>query len=85
MAAIVYFLCALTSAACAAVLIREYVRRHTRLLLWSSLSFICLALSNAMVFTDFVILPARDLSLVRAGSAVTAVVLLLFGLVWHTE
>jgi len=85
MATAVYLLCALTSSACAGLLIREYFRRHTPLLLWSSLSFICLAVSNALVFTDFVILPSVDLSLARAASAAVAVALLLFGLVWHSE
>ena len=39
----VYFLCALTSGLCAILLIREYMRHHTRLLLWSSLAFSCFA------------------------------------------
>jgi hypothetical protein len=82
---LVYSLCALTSALCAAVLIREYRRRHTRLLLWSSLSFSCFALNNLLAFTDFVVLPQFDLSVVRAGTAVAAVALLLMGLVWDAE
>jgi hypothetical protein len=81
----VYFLCALTSALCAVALIREYARRHTRLLLWSSLAFVCFAASNALVFADFVLLPAVDLSVVRVGTACLGVALLLFGLVWDTE
>ncbi len=86
MATAVYFLCAVTSTLCAALLIREYVRRpHTRLLLWSSLSFTALALSNALVFTDFVVFPDVDLSLLRAATACAAVALLLFGLVWEAE
>lgn len=86
MAAAVYLLCAVTSALCAALLIREYRRRpRTRLLLWSSLSFTALAVSNALVFTDFVVLPDVDLSVVRAATACAAVALLLFGLVWEAE
>ena len=85
MATAVYLLCALMSIVCAGVLIREYFRSHTTLLLWSSLSFACLAVSNMLVFTDFVLLPATDLSLARAASAAAAVALLLFGLVWHVE
>jgi hypothetical protein len=81
----VYFLCALTSVLCAGALSREYLRHRTRLLLWSSLSFTCFAFSNALVFTDLVVLPAVDLSLLRAGSACVATVLLLFGLVWDAE
>jgi Family of unknown function (DUF5985) len=81
----VYFLCALTSGLCAILLIREYMRHHTRLLLWSSLAFSCFAFSNALVFTDFVVMPDVDLSLVRAGSACLAIVFLLIGLVWTAE
>lgn len=54
-------------------------------MLWSSLSFTCFALSNALVFTDFVVVPDQDLSLVRAATACAAVTLLLFGLVWDLE
>lgn len=81
----VYLLCALTSVASAGILVREYVRSHTPLLLWSSLAFACLAVSNMLVFTAFVVLPAVDLSLARALSAAVAVALLIFGLVWHVE
>ena len=77
-------LCALTSALCALALVREYFRRQTRLLLWSSLSFTCFALSNALVFADCVILPAIDLTILRAGSACLAIGLLLVGLVWDS-
>ena len=82
MAVAVYLLCMLTSAFCAVLLLREYRRTRARLLLWSSLSFTGWALNNALVFTDFVVLPHVDLSLVRALFAVTAVSLLLYGLVW---
>lgn len=85
MANAVYFLCAVTSALCAIVLIREYLRRHTRLLLWSSLAFSGFAFSNALVFADFVVLPDADLSLVRAASACLAIALLLIGLIWTAE
>lgn len=80
----VYFLCALTSPVCAVALIREYVRRRSRLLLWSSLSFTCFAVSNALVFIDFVMLPTLDFALLRAGSACVATALLLVGLVWDS-
>ena len=85
MATGVYLLCALMSVACAGILIREYVRSHTRLLLWSSLSFACMAVSNLLMFAGFVVWPAIDLSLARAASAAVAVVLLIFGLVWQVE
>jgi hypothetical protein len=82
MATAVYLLCMLTSAFCATLLLREFRRSHARLLLWSSLSFIAWALNNALVFTDLVVLPDVDLSVVRALVELAAVGLLLYGLVW---
>lgn len=80
MSTLVYSLCALTSGLCAAALIREHRRHRTRLLLWGSLSFSCFALNNLLAFTNFVVLPQLDLSLLRAGSACVAIALLLVGL-----
>jgi len=85
MALAVYVLCMLTSAFCAGLLWREYRRSRARLLLWSSLSFSAWAANNALVFTDLVILPAVDLSLVRAALALVAVSLLLYGLIWDAS
>ena len=82
MATAVYVLCMLTSAFCATLLIREYRRSSARLLLWSSLSFVAWAVNNALVFTDLVVLPGVDLSLLRAITALVAVTLLLYALVW---
>lgn len=82
MAIAVYLLCMLTSAFCAALLLREYRRTAARLLLWSSLSFLGWALNNALVFADMVVFPGIDLSLTRALVALVAVCLLLYGLIW---
>ena len=81
MAVSVYVLCLLTSAFCAALLWREYLRTRARLLLWSGLSFVAWAVNNAMMFADLVILPTVDLSLVRAILALVAITLLLYGLI----
>jgi hypothetical protein len=85
MAEAVYLLCALTSLWCAIALFRSYVRRRTRLLLWSSLCFAGLAANNAVLFTDLVVLPSIDLSLVRAGLGALAIMSLVAGLVWDVE
>ncbi len=85
MATTVYFLCALTSGVCAAMLYREYRRKGTRLLLWSSLSFMGMAASNAFAFTDFVIVPDIDLAVFRVGIACVAIAPLVYGLVWDVE
>jgi hypothetical protein len=85
MASAVYLLCTLTSALCAALLLREYKRSSTRLLFWSGLSFAGMAVTNALVFTDFILVPQIDLSVVRAATLCIAVALLLYGLVWDVD
>lgn len=83
MAEAVYVLCALTSALCAALLLRGFLRSRTRLLFWSSLCFMGLALNNVLLFVDLVMVPDLDLALVRTGTAFTALGVLLFGLIWE--
>ena len=88
MANAVYFLCALTSAVCAILLFRlfwRHGRRARRLALWSSLSFAWFAVSNALVFADFVVFRTGGLAIARAATACVAGALLLFGLIWETE
>ncbi len=81
MAEVVYILCFLTSSLCAVLLARSYRAQRTRLLLWSTLGFVGLAVNNALLVTDLLIVPtAVDLSLARAGTALAAIVLLLIGL-----
>jgi hypothetical protein len=83
MAVAVYILCAVTSIACAALLLRSYRKQPTRLLMWSTLCFIGLAINNILMFVDLVVVPSIDLSLVRGGTALAAVMLLLIGLLWE--
>jgi hypothetical protein len=89
MATAVYFLCAATSASCAVLLFRmflRYGRRARRLVLWSSLSFTFFALSNGLVFADLVMLPTADFAVARAATAcVASALLLLAGLIWDSE
>ncbi len=84
MAELTYLLCAATSLLCAALLARGYLRSRTRLLLWSTLGFVGLALNNVLLFIDLVILPDIDLQLARGGTALAAMLLLVFGLIWET-
>jgi hypothetical protein len=81
MAITVYLLCTLTSAACAVLLTRQYRRSRVRLLLWSSIAFVGFALNNALVFTDYVIVPETDLALVRVIVALVSVALLVGAMV----
>ena len=80
MAELVYLLCASTSLACVALLLRSYRRRGTQLLLWSTLCFVGLAVNNILLFVDLVVIRNLDLSLARSGTALAAVLLLLIGL-----
>ena len=84
LAGLVYVLCALSSLACAALLLRGYVRSRQRLLLWSGLCFACLCLNNIMLVIDLQVLPERDLSLARSLPAVVGVALMIYGLVWES-
>ncbi len=83
--AIVYIIGALTSAACAVLLMRGYVRGRKKLLLWSGLCFTILSISNLLIFVDLVLFPNVDLYRYRLGSASVAMLLLLYGLIWESE
>lgn len=85
MAEAVYLLCVVMSAGCALALLRTYARRGTRLLLWSSLCFVGLAVNNLLLFLDLIILPTIDLSILRAAAGAAASVLLVVGLLWDVE
>lgn len=82
MAATVYFLSAITSLACALMLLRGYLRSRTRLLLWSSYCFVGLTLNNFLLYIDLVIVPDFDLSIWRSMVALVGLMLLVYGLIW---
>ena len=85
MAEAVYLLCALTSVVCSILLFRGYQGNRTRLLFWSSLCFVGLAVNNVLLFVDLVIVPAVDLSILRSCVALVAIGLLLVGFVWDSR
>jgi hypothetical protein len=80
----VYVLCALTSLACTWLLLRSYAETRVRLLLWSGLCFVGLALNNLILFVDKIVTPDVDLSTVRLLPAFVGVCVLLFGLIWES-
>jgi hypothetical protein len=82
---LVYVLCALTSAACAALLLRGWRRSRQRLLLWSGLCFVGLALNNVLLVVDLRVAAAADLSFVRTLPALAGVALLLYGFIWDAD
>ena len=85
MAEAVYALCAITSIACAALLLRGWRRSGPRLLLWSGLCFAVLGLNNVLLFVDLSVVHDVDLTVPRTGTAVAGMLLLLFGLVWESK
>ena len=83
--AAVYILCLLTSASCAVLLIRSYLRTRTVLLLWTALCFSLLALNNLLLVVDLVVFPTSvDLQLIRNLTALCAVSVLLYGFIRET-
>jgi hypothetical protein len=83
--AIVFFLCMLTSSACMVLLIRGWRSTRAKLLLWSSLCFVFLALNNLFVFLDIVILPHANLLPFRQIASLAAVSVLLYGFIWEAD
>lgn len=85
----VYLLCALTSAACAALLIRQHrlvrTKRRGGLLVWSSICFSGLAASTAMLFIELVLFSSVNLSLIPAALGAAAPLALVVGLIWETD
>ncbi|HYR27332.1 MAG TPA: DUF5985 family protein [Thermoanaerobaculia bacterium] len=82
---IVYILCAATSAVCAGLLVRGYRRSGARLLFWSALCFIGLAVNNLVLIIDVRIVPDMDLATFRLLPALAGVILLVYGLIWETR
>jgi hypothetical protein len=85
MAEVVYVLCALTSVLCAGLLLRSYLANRTRLLLWSTLCFVGLALNNILLLCDLVLVPDIDLRWARTGSAMLGLATLIIGLVGESK
>ncbi len=83
----VYILCFLTSAICAWLLGRSFIRSRSTLLLWSSICFIFLALNNLALVLDLVVWPSPevDLRLPRLLLALAACCSMLFGFIWRVE
>jgi hypothetical protein len=81
----IYVLCTLTSLACAWLLLGSYRRTRHRLLFWSGWSFVAMTVNNVFLVLDKVVFPDVYLLPVRQGSALLAVLLLLYGLIYEKE
>jgi hypothetical protein len=82
---VVYVLCAATALLAAGLLARGYRRSRSRLILWSMLCFLGLAANNVLLVIDLMVVPDVDLMVARTGTAVAALFLLVFGLVWESR
>lgn len=85
MAAAVYILGMFIALLCGLLLARGYRQSRHRLLLWSSICFIGLAITNGLVFVDIIMLPNVDLHLLRRATAGISMILLLYGLIWDSD
>jgi hypothetical protein len=83
MADAAYILCCITSIVCAVLLLRGYKQSRLRLLFWSGLCFVGLALNNILIIIDVRVLPDVDLSNIRSLPALAGLLLLIFGLIWE--
>ena len=82
---LVYSLCFATSALCAFLLGRSFRRTRSRLLLWSALCFVLLAVVNFVVVLDMLVYPEFDLRPVRLWLSLAAIAVLLFGFIWDED
>lgn len=85
MAPAVYLLGVAVTLGCAVLLVRAYASVRKRLLLWSAVCFVGLAISNLLVFIDLIVLPNVDLYRWRLITATAAMLMLVFGLIWDGE
>ena len=84
MVEVVYLLCALTSVVCAVLLWRGWRSSAARLLLWTALGFIGLALNNVVLLLDETVFrDGPDLQWLRHSTSLAGVAVLLFGLIWE--
>ena len=82
---VLYLLAIISSLACTVLLFRAYAQRRLRLLLWSSLCFVGLTISNVLLFVDMVVFPSIDLRPARLMAALVGLLFLLYGFIWEAE
>ena len=85
MSAALYVLTSVTTLLCAILLLRAWSRVRRKLLLWSGLCFLGLAVSNALKFADLIVFMQTDLYTWRLAATALAFALLLYGLIWESQ
>jgi hypothetical protein len=81
----IYILCTLTSLACAGLLFASYRRTRYRLLFWSGSCFAVMTVNNLFLVLDKVVFPDIDFLTARLVTALLALALLLYGLIYEKE
>lgn len=85
MAELIYVLCALTSFACAWLLLHRYRISGHRLVFWSGLCFVGMTVNNLMLVFDKLIFPEMNLLPLRHLGGLIGVMMLLYGLIYEKE
>jgi len=81
---ILYLMAVLTCIACTVLLGRSYMHTGVRLLLWGTLCFVGLSISNVLLFFDLIVFPTDvDLRLWRLAAALSGLLFLLYGFIWE--
>jgi hypothetical protein len=82
---LVYALCLAASALCAFLLLHTWGKTGSRLLFWTALGFVFLALNNLLLVAGLVLFPQIDLWPWRQAASAAAVAVLLYGFIWEAE
>ncbi|KTD66886.1 MULTISPECIES: DUF5985 family protein [Legionella] len=85
MAAIIYILCTITAGICAWLLLSNYAKQKSTILLWGGLCFLGLTINNLLLVLDAFVFIETDLSTIRLLTGVVSLLLLLFGLIWEEK
>lgn len=85
MSALIYALCALTSIACAVLLLRGWRRTGAKLLFWSGLCFVGLSVNNVLLVADMFDWVGARLDTPRLVAALAAVGFMLYGLIFAED
>jgi hypothetical protein len=83
--AAIYLLSASTSLVACGLLLRHYLQRRTRLLLWSCIGFFGLATNNVLVYVDLVVVAEVNLAAARTLVGAAAMIVMLAGFIWETS
>jgi hypothetical protein len=83
---VMYVMAVFTCLLCTVLLGRSYMQSRLRLLLWSTLCFVGLSVSNILLFFDLVVYPTEiDLRIARLVAALIGLMFLLYGFIWDAE